>query len=182
MEIIKLKLNGTFEIRPKLIGDLRGYFAETYIKKDFAEREMQTDWVQENQSLSTDLHTLRGLHFQAPPFAQTKLVRVIVGKVLDIFVDIRKDSSTFGQWDSVVLSDELCNSVYVPRGFAHGFCTLSENTVVQYKVDNVYSRASEGGIIWNDSDLCIKWNVENPKLSERDLNMPSFAELTTPFV
>ena len=182
MEIIKLKLDGTFEIRPKLIGDMRGYFAETYLEKVFADNHLQTNWLQENQSLSTGIDTLRGLHFQAPPFAQTKLVRVVVGKVLDIFVDIRKNSETYGQWDSVILSDELCNSAYVPRGFAHGFLTMSENVIVQYKVDNPYNRESEGGIIWNDSDLKIEWNVQSPRLSERDSNMPKFAELTTPFV
>lgn len=182
MEIIKLKLEGTYEIRPHLIGDGRGYFAETYLEKSFADHDLQTLWVQENQSLSTDLHTLRGLHFQAPPHAQTKLVRAVVGKVLDVFVDIRKNSSTYGQWDSIILSEDLCNSVYVPRGFAHGFCTLTKNTIVQYKVDNPYNRDSEGGIIWNDSELAIEWDSENPKLSPRDSMLKSLNELTTPFV
>lgn len=177
-----MKLDGIFEIRPKLIGDMRGYFAETYLEKVFAEHGLQTNWVQENQSLSTDLHTLRGLHFQAPPHAQTKLVCVVVGKVLDVFVDIRKNSATYGRWDSIILSDELCNSVYVSRGFAHGFCTLTDDVIVQYKVDAPYRRESEGGIIWDDTDLAIKWNAENPKLSERDAAMPKFAELETPFV
>ncbi len=182
MEIRKLKLDGIYEIRPKLIGDMRGYFAETYLEKAFAEYGLQTSWVQENQSLSTDLNTLRGLHFQSPPHAQTKLVRAVVGKVLDVFVDIRKNSSTYGQWDSIVLSDELCNSVYVSRGFAHGFCTLTDDAIVQYKVDAPYNRESEGGIIWDDADLAIEWNADNPKLSERDAAMPTFAELKTPFV
>ncbi len=182
MEIKKLKLDGIYEIRPKLIGDERGYFTETYLEKVFAEHELQTVWVQENQSLSTELHTLRGLHFQAPPFAQTKLVRAVVGKVIDVFVDIRKTSSTYGQWDSIILSDELCNSVYVSRGFAHGFCTLTKNTIVQYKVDNPYKNESEGGIKWNDDDLAIEWKTKNPILSDRDKLMPVFDELTTPFV
>lgn len=181
MEIIKLKLEGTYEIRPHLIGDGRGYFVETYLEKGFADHGLQTVWVQENQSLSTDLHTLRGLHFQAPPHAQTKLVRAVVGKVLDVFVDIRKHSATYGQWDSIILSEDLCNAVYVPRGFAHGFCTLTENTIVQYKVDNPYNRESEGGIIWNDKDLAIDWQTDTPKLSERDSAMTDFAELTTRF-
>lgn len=182
LEIRNLKLNGIFEIKPILIGDMRGYFAEIYLEKAFSEHGLQTNWVQENQSLSTDLHTLRGLHFQAPPYAQTKLVRAVVGKVLDVFVDVRKKSATYGQWDSIVLSDELCNSVYVSRGFAHGFCTLTDDAIVQYKVDAPYDLKSEGGIIWDDADLAIVWNADNPKLSTRDASMPTFAEFETPFV
>ena len=181
MEIIKLKLEGTFEIRPKMHGDMRGYFAETYREKIFAEHGLQTEWLQENQSLSTKKGTIRGLHYQKPPVAQTKLVKTPVGKILDVFVDIRKNSSTYGEWDSIVLSEELCNAVYVPRGFAHGFCTLTENVIVQYKVDNYYSPEDENGIIWNDKDLNIDWNTENPKLSERDLTLQNFKDLISPF-
>ncbi len=181
MEIRKLKLDGTFEIRPKLHGDLRGYFAETYLSNLFEDHGLQTNWVQENQSLSTRLHTIRGLHYQTPPVAQTKLVRAVVGKILDVFVDIRKESPTYGQWDSLVVSDETCNAVYVPQGFAHGFCTLTENVIVQYKVDNPYSPENEGGIRWNDSDLNIDWKTENPQMSQRDLELPVFSELETPF-
>lgn len=181
MEIRKLRIEGTFEIRARLIGDLRGYFAEIYLSDAFQEHSLQTGWVQENQSLSTNLHTIRGLHFQAPPFAQTKLVRTPVGKILDVFVDIRRGSPTYGEWDSIVVSDELCNAAYVPRGFAHGFCTLTKDVIVQYKVDNPYSPEHEGGIRWDDPDLAIKWNVKEPFLSQRDLSLPSFSDLITPF-
>lgn len=182
MEIIKLKLEGTFEIRPKMIGDMRGYFSETYREKVFEENGLQTKWVQENQSLSTKKGTIRGLHYQKPPVAQTKLVRTPLGKILDVFVDIRKDSPTYGEWDSIVLSDELCNAVYVPHGFAHGFGTLTEDVIVQYKVDDYYSPENENGIRWDDEDLEIKWGIDEPNLSERDLTLQRFADLITPFV
>ena len=181
MEIRKLSLEGTFEIRSKKIGDSRGYFAETYRSKLFEEAGMQIDWAQENQSLTSKANTIRGLHFQAPPFAQAKLIRTPVGKVLDVFVDVRKGSPTYGKWDSVIVSEELCNAVYIPRGFAHGFCTLVDNVIVQYKVDSVYNGDSEGGIRWNDPDLGIEWGVDNPRLSERDMSMPLFAAFESPF-
>ncbi len=177
----RLKLSGTFEIVPKIIGDSRGYFAETYTTSLFLEKGLQTKWVQENQSLSTKFNTVRGLHFQCPPYAQTKLVRVAVGKILDVFIDIRKNSETYGEWDSIVISDELCNAVYIPHGFAHGFCTLTKNTIVQYKVDNVYSPEHEDGIFWKDDNLAIEWNVEHPNISSRDLSLKSFSDLITPF-
>lgn len=181
MEIRPLKLAGTFEIIPKLIGDARGYFTETYIKKFFVENDLQTEWAQENQSLSAKRGTLRGLHLQAPPFAQTKLVRAVQGEILDVFVDIRKDSPTFGQWDSVHLSGENCKSVYIPHGFAHGFVTLTENVVVQYKVDNVYSREHELGILWNDPELGIDWEIDAPFLSDKDLQLSTFRDFVSPF-
>ena len=181
MNIIKLKLNGTYEIRPQMIGDMRGYFAETYRAEVFAEKGLQTVWVQENQSLSTEKGTIRGLHFQQSPHAQTKLVRAALGRILDVFVDLRKDSPTYGRWDSIVLSDESGNAVYVPKGFAHGFCTLTENSLVQYKVDDYYSPESETGIRWNDPDLKIEWPLADPHLSARDLTLPLFGDLINPF-
>ena len=165
MEIKKLKLKGTFEIRPKMIGDMRGYFSEIYLENIFKENGLQTKWLQENQSLSTKTGTIRGLHYQIPPVAQTKLVKAPLGKILDVFVDIRKDSETYGEWDSIIVSDELCNAVYVPRGFAHGFCTLTENAIVQYKVDNYYSPENENGIRWDDKNLAIEWEVNEPHIS-----------------
>lgn len=181
MEITPLKFEGTFEIKLNRIGDARGYFMETYSKKLFAEHGLQTDWIQENQSLSTRLHTLRGLHFQIPPFAQAKLVRVVRGEILDVFVDLRKNSPTCGQWDSIRLSEENYKAVYIERGFAHGFCTLSEDVIVQYKIDNVYSRESERGIRWNDSDIDIDWNVEKPFLSDKDADLPFYKDFISPF-
>lgn len=181
MEIKPLKLGGSFEITLNRIGDARGYFMETYSKKLFAEYGLQTDWIQENQSLSSRRHTIRGLHFQVPPFAQAKLVRVVRGEILDVFVDLRKDSPTCGRWDSVKLSEENCKAAYIPRGFAHGFCTLTDDVIAQYKIDNFYSPESEGGILWNDSDIGIDWNVEAPVLSAKDAELPFYKDFVSPF-
>lgn len=181
MEIKPLKLEGTFEITLKRLGDERGYFVQTYNKELFAEKGLQIDWFQENQSLSTRLHTIRGLHFQTPPFAQTKLVRAVQGEIVDVFVDLRKNSVTFGEWDSVHLSAENFKAVYIPRGFAHGFCTLTDDVIVQYKVDNVYAPESELGIRWNDADIGINWETEDPFLSPKDLGLPFFKDIVSPF-
>lgn len=161
--------------------DSRGYFAEVYSPEAFDEMGLQTKWVQENQSLTASIGTIRGLHFQAPPHAQAKLIRVPRGRILDVFVDIRKNSTTFGQWDSIELSGSACNAVYVPHGFAHGFCTLAADTIVQYKVDNSYSKDREGGIRWDDPILGIDWSVVEPVLSEKDQVLPFWQEFTTPF-
>ena len=181
MEIRELRLKGAFEIIPKIVGDTRGFFAETYLESVFNEFQLQTNWDQENQSLTEHQGTIRGLHFQAPPAAQTKLVRVPYGKIVDVFVDIRPGSETYGHWDSIEISAELCNAVYIPRGFAHGFSTLVPNTVVAYKVDNPYAADKEGGIRWNDPDLAIDWKIDMRRLSERDQTMPFFNELVSPF-
>ena len=181
MQINPLKLEGTFEIVFKRLGDARGYFMQTYSREMFAQRGLQTEWVQENESLSSRLHTLRGLHRQIPPFALAKLVRVVRGEILDVFVDLRRDSPTCGRWDSIVLSEDNCKSVYIPRGFAHGFCTLTESVIVQYKVDNVYSPESERGIRWNDADIAIDWNVSEPFLSAKDEALPFYKDFVTPF-
>lgn len=181
MEIKPLKLEGTFEIIIKRFGDSRGYFMETYSQKPFEEFGLQTNWVQENQSLSEKKNTIRGLHFQVPPFAQTKLVRAVQGEILDVFVDIRKDSPTYGEWDSIVLSAENCKAVYVPHGFAHGFCTLIENTIIQYKVDNYYAPDHEGGIRWNDPEIGIEWGEIEPILSEKDKIAQYFKDFISPF-
>ncbi|MCB1024292.1 MAG: dTDP-4-dehydrorhamnose 3,5-epimerase [Acidobacteria bacterium] len=181
MEIRELKLKGTYELTPKIFEDERGYFSETFKTAIFEERKLATKWIQENQSFTRDKCTIRGLHFQAPPFAQTKLVRAITGRILDVFVDVRKSSPTYGRWDSIELSGEKCNAVYISRGFAHGFCTLESDTLVQYKVDSVYSRDHEGGLIWNDPALAIDWNCDSPLLSEKDKELPLFADLNSPF-
>ncbi len=181
MEIIPLKLKGSYEIRFAPRGDERGYFMRSYDREMFAENGLQTDWIQENQSLSTQLHIVRGLHFLLPPHTETKLVRAVQGKILDAFVDLRKDSETFGQWDSIELSEDNFKAVYIPKGFAHGFCTLTEKVVVQYKVDSAYVGASDAGIRWNDPKIGINWNIENPILSERDKNLPLLEDLDSPF-
>lgn len=181
MEIKPHRLKGIFEINLKRISDARGYFMRTYEKGLFAESGLQTDWLQENQSFSARLHTIRGLHFQKPPHTETKLIRVIQGTIFDVFVDLRKDSKTFGQWGSTNLSEDNNKMVYISRGFAHGFCTLTEDVIVQYKVDNKYLLESEGGIRWNDPTLRIEWNVENPFTSEKDANLPFFENFESPF-
>ncbi len=181
MEIKPLKLKGTFEVNFNRIGDSRGYFVEFYNKKLFSDHGMQTDWAQENQSFSSRVNTIRGLHFQVPPFAQAKLVHVMIGEIYDVFVDLRKDSPTYGKWDSICLSAEKCNAVYIPHGFAHGFCTMTEEVIVQYKVDNVYAPDFESGILWNDPTLNIDWNTVDPFLSPRDTKMPLFANFVSPF-
>lgn len=181
MEIIPLKLGGSYEIRLAPRGDERGYFMRTYDRKIFQENGLQTAWMQENQSLSTQLYTIRGLHFLLPPHTETKLVRAVQGKILDVFVDLRRDSETFGQWDSIELSEDNHRAVYIPKGFAHGFCTLTERAVVQYKVDSLYVAESDAGIRWNDPSIGINWNAPNPILSERDKNLPLLADFDSPF-
>jgi dTDP-4-dehydrorhamnose 3,5-epimerase len=176
MIVAERNLKGVFEIQLKPIADRRGFFMRVYDDEIFSEYNMNRKWVQENHSLSVEKGIIRGFHFQFPPHAETKLVRVIAGEILDVFIDLRKDSPTFGKWDSIRLSAENKRMIYIPRGLAHGFCTLSENCQVIYKVDNYYSPESEGGIIWNDPDLDIEWPVKDPILSEKDSNAKTFKE------
>lgn len=181
MEIKPLRLKGTYEIILDPKRDERGYFARVYDEAIFAEYGLTTSWVQENQSLTKRMGTIRGLHFQRPPYAETKLVRVADGEVYDVFIDLRKESHTFGHWDSVYLSSDKLNMVYIPKGFAHGFCSLSDETLVTYKVDAVYSPDYEGGIRWNDGSLKIPWPATSPLISEKDIMLPLFDEFTPPF-
>lgn len=172
MEFRKTSIEGLIEIYPKIFGDTRGHFFESYRHDIFAQNGISFQFVQDNQSFST-AGVLRGLHFQNTPFAQGKLVRVITGKVVDIAVDIRPDSPTFGKYEKFVLDATLQNMVYIPEGFAHGFVAL-EDSIFAYKCTNNYNKASEGGIIWNDPDLNIDWGIENPNVSEKDLELPTF--------
>lgn len=181
MEIKPLKLKGSYEIQLTPRGDHRGYFMRSYDQKIFSENNLQTNWIQENQSLSTKINTVRGLHFLNPPHTETKFIRVVEGKILDVFVDLRKNSETFGQWDSIELSRDNHKAVYIPKGFAHGFLTLSEITLVQYKVDSAYVAESDNGIRWNDPDLNIDWKIKEPILSERDKNLQFFLDFDSPF-
>ena len=159
-------------IEPKVFADGRGFFMETYKMPDFAAAGIKVNFVQENHSRSGK-GVLRGLHYQNPPFAQGKLVRVVRGEVFDVSVDIRRGSPTWGKWVRVILSEENRDILYVPAGFAHGFCVLSEIAEVIYKTTSVYSAESEAGIIWNDKDLNIEWPVKKPLLSEKDEGWPT---------
>lgn len=170
MEIKPRKLNGTFEIILNPLKDDRGFFMRTFDHKILQNHGMSTAWVQENHSRSEKKGIIRGLHFQFPPFAETKLVRCIRGAVLDVFVDLRLGSPTLGRWDSIELSEENKKAVYIPRGFAHGFCTLTDISEILYKVDNYYSKESEAGIAWNDKAIGIFWPLKEPILSEKDKN------------
>ena len=168
MEILEKNIKGVYEIQLSPIGDNRGFFMRTFDINEFNKYGLNKVWVQENHSRSTQKGIIRGLHFQLPPYSETKLVRCINGAVLDVFVDLRKDSPTFGQWDSIELSAENKKMIFIPRGFAHGFCTLTEESEVLYKVDNYYSPESENGLLWNDADLNIDWPAKDPVLSEKD--------------
>jgi dTDP-4-dehydrorhamnose 3,5-epimerase len=176
MQITPRKLKNSFEITLSPKVDSRGFFMRTYDQDEFEKFGINNTWVQENHSRSEQKGIIRGLHFQFPPFAETKLVRCIYGAVLDVFVDLRKDSPTFGQWDSIELSAENKKMIFIPRGFAHGFCTLTDISEVLYKVDNVYSAENECGLIWNDPDLNLNWGITNPTLSDKDKKNISFRE------
>lgn len=184
MEIIKTKIDGVLIIEPKVFGDSRGYFFESFNTKDFSQYT-GTDiiFVQDNESMSR-YGVLRGLHFQCPPFAQSKLVRVVKGTVLDVAVDIRKNSPTFGQHVAVELSGDNHRQFFMPKGIAHGFSVLSSEAIFQYKCDTFYAPQSEGAIAWNDPDLGIDWGIPADKviLSEKDKHHPCLKDFQTPFI
>ncbi len=180
MEVIKTKIPDLYIVKPRVFEDHRGYFFESYNKEMFLRNGIDQNFVQDNESKSSK-GVLRGLHFQKPPFAQGKLVRVMQGAVLDVAVDIRKNSPTYGQWASVELTHNNKWMYWVPPGFAHGFVTLEDNTVFFYKCTNVYNKESEGSILWNDPDLNIDWKMENPILSDKDKTSPLFKDFVSPF-
>lgn len=173
MEYIKTEIEGVFVIEPKVFNDARGYFMEAWKQAEFNEHVGKVDFIQDNESKSS-FGVLRGLHFQKGAAAQAKLVRVIKGKVLDVAVDIRKSSPTFGKHVMVELSEENKRQFFIPRGFAHGFLVLSEEAIFTYKVDQPYSPKTEAGIRWNDPALGIEWPIDFSKVqtSEKDLNQP----------
>lgn len=171
MIIKEMKFKSVYEIELGPIYDNRGYFKRTYDEIIFEKYGMNKKWVQENQSFTKKVGTVRGLHFQFPPHTETKLIRVVDGTIYDVFVDLRISSKTFGQWDSVILSSDNNKMVFIPKGLAHGFCTLTDNCNVLYKVDNFYNPYAEGGIIWNDKDLNIDWKIDNPIISQKDSNL-----------
>ena len=169
MNIIKTSIEGVVIIEPRLFKDERGYFFESFNQREFEEKVFKTTFVQDNESKSS-YGVIRGLHYQKPPFAQSKLVRVIKGAVLDVAVDIRKGSPTFGQHVAMELTEENHRQFFIPRGFAHGFSVLSEEVIFQYKCDEFYHPEAEGAIAWNDTELGIDWKIPRDKviLSEKD--------------
>lgn len=177
MNIIPTKFQEVLLLEPTVYGDDRGFFFESYSEKLYKENGIELNFVQDNHSLSQKSGTIRGMHYQLEPKAQTKLVRATRGAIYDVVVDIRKGSPTYGEWEGFILMADNKRQLLVPQGFAHGFCTLVENTEVQYKVDKVYSPEHDRGISWNDPSIGIIWPVSNPILSEKDKHHPTL-ELT----
>ena len=178
MKIAPLKIPGSYSVELQARGDERGYFMRTYDEAIFAEHGLPTRWVQMNESLSVNVGTIRGLHFQRPPHTEAKLVRCIAGALLDVFVDLRKGSPTYGQWDAVELRADRHNAVLVPRGCAHGFCALEPSSTVNYMVDNFYTPAAEEGVRWNDPALGIRWPLKGePTISAKDAAWPLFKDV-----
>lgn len=183
MEVLKTEIEGVVIIEPRVFGDARGYFFESFNAREFAEKTgMQVNFVQDNESMS-HYGVLRGLHFQQPPFAQSKLVRVVKGRVLDIAVDIRVGSPTYGKYVSVELTEDSHRQFFMSKGFAHGFSVLSDEVIFQYKCDEFYAPQSEGAIAWNDPDLAIDWQIPADKvlLSDKDKKHPFLRDFKSPF-
>ncbi len=183
MNIIKTDIEGVLIVEPRIFGDARGYFFESYNARDFREQTgIDVTFIQDNESCSS-YGVVRGLHFQKPPYAQAKLVRVVEGTVLDVAVDIRKGSATYGQHVAVELSTDNKRQLFLPKGMAHGFAVLSERAVFQYKCDEYYHPEAEGAIAWDDPTLAIDWQIELDKvlLSDKDRRHPSFNDFVTPF-
>lgn len=180
MEFKNFSINGLVEIIPRKLGDARGFFFESYSYHIFAKNGITTEFLQDNQSIS-QRGVLRGLHFQKPPYAQAKLVRVATGRALDVAVDIRKNSPTYGRYIACELDAERNNMFYIPEGFAHGFAALEDNTIFLYKCSNYYQPASEGGLLWNDPNLEINWQLTEPVISPKDQALPRLKEFATPF-
>ena len=183
MKITTTPISDLVIIEPKVFGDHRGYFMESFNEEWFNKNISETNFIQDNESKSSK-GVLRGLHFQKPPFAQAKLVRVIQGEVLDVVVDLRKNSPTYGQHYSILLSSENKKQFFVPRGFAHGFVVLSDTAIFSYKVDNLYSPEHDSGIIWDDKDMNIDWGIESSmiQLSDKDKVQGSLGNFESPFL
>ena len=183
MEVIKTDIEGVVIIEPRIFKDARGYFFESFSAKEFQEKVCPTTFVQDNESFSS-YGVVRGLHFQKPPYTQSKLVRVIKGAVLDVAVDLRKGSPTYGKHVAVELTGENHRQLFIPKGFAHGFSVLSDEVLFQYKCDNFYAPQSEGGIAWNDPALQIDWRIPADKilLSEKDTKHPLLEDYNSDFV
>ena len=180
MEVKQVEIPGLLIIQPDVFFDARGYFFESYNKEKFKNIGLDSEFVQDNQSMSAK-GILRGLHFQNPPFAQGKLLSVIKGAVLDVAVDIRKASESYGKYFSIELSEENKTMFWIPPGFAHGFVSLHDNTIFSYKCTQVFNKSSEGSLRWNDPGLNINWGIENPVISEKDQLAPFFVDLKSMF-
>ncbi len=178
----RLEIPELILVEPKVFEDHRGFFMEAYSYKDFSRFGIDVKFVQDNHTKSIKKGILRGLHYQKEPMAQAKLVRCIRGEIFDVAVDIRRGSPTYGKWISVILSEENKRMLYIPIGFAHGFCTLTDNVEVIYKVSNFYSPEHESGIIWNDPNLNINWPIKEPILSEKDKKWPTLENADNNFV
>ena len=181
MNFIKTELEGVYIIEPKVFGDHRGFFMESYSKRVFEEAGLYYDFVQDNHSSSSAKGTLRGIHFQRGDKAQAKLVRCARGAVLDVAVDLRPNSLTYKKWVAVELSEENKRQFLIPRGFGHGFVTLTDDVEFLYKADNYYAPEADGGIRWNDPEIGVDWGVENPILSQKDANAPLLKDAVTGF-
>ncbi|MEK5058189.1 dTDP-4-dehydrorhamnose 3,5-epimerase [Paenibacillus sp. FSL H7-0326] len=181
MKLIKTKLSEVLLIETPVYGDHRGFFTESYNKSTFNEFGIENNFIQDNHSFSAEAGTLRGLHYQLNEAAQTKLVRVLAGAIYDVAVDIRKNSSTYGHWVGVVLSESNKRQLLIPKGFAHGFCTITPNTQVLYKVDNYYSKENDRGILWSDPTLNIDWPTNKVILSDKDQQHPLLNEADNDF-
>ncbi len=182
MKVSQTEFPGVLVVEPTVFSDNRGFFMESYNRDVFAQSGIDVDFMQDNHAYSRGIGVLRGFHFQAPPTAQAKLVWVTRGAVVDVVVDIRTGSPTYGQWGQLKLSAENKLRLFIPIGFAHAYMTLSEETEFIYKVDAPYSPECEGGIRWNDPDLAVNWPVQEPILSKKDKFLPFLAELESPFL
>ncbi len=183
MDVKKTTIDGVYVIEPKVFGDARGYFFESFNAKEFAEKTgLNISFVQDNESKSR-YGVLRGLHFQLPPYTQSKLVRVVKGKVLDVVVDIREGSPTYGKYEMCELTEDNHRQFFVPKGMAHGFVVLSEEAIFQYKCDDFYHPEAEGALAWNDPDIAIPWSIsaEEVLLSEKDKHHPGIKDFDSPF-
>ena len=182
MNLIKTKLDGLVVLKPTVFKDNRGYFMESYNQQNINKLLGNVNFVQDNESESS-LGVLRGLHFQKPPYTQAKLVRCLKGSVLDVVLDLRKHSKTYGIFETISLTEENKKQLFIPKGFAHGFIVLSKSAIFSYKVDNYYNPDSESGVLWSDLDLNIDWKINKNEIivSEKDKNLPTFNEIINPF-
>lgn len=181
MDLLKTKLKDVYILIPKVFGDYRGFFMESWSRRTMEEAGLFYDFVQDNHSLSTAKGTLRGIHFQKGDKAQAKLVRCVRGAVLDVAVDLRHDSPTYKQWIGVELSEENKKQLLIPRGFGHGFVTLTDHVEFLYKADNYYAPEADGGIRWNDPDIGVDWGIDHPVLSEKDMKNPFLKDIEPVF-
>lgn len=181
IDVTKTKLDGVCIIEPRVFGDNRGWFTETYSKRDLESNGISVDFVQDNMSYSAKKGVIRGLHFQKEPMCQAKLVSCLKGKILDVAVDLRRASPTYKQWISVELSEENKKQIFIPHGFAHGFVTLTDDVIIAYKCDNFYAPDHEGGIRFDDPDIGVDWGIDDPILSEKDRNSPYLKDIELDF-